>query len=39
MEKEIEKFPAIRDHNGLSVRPDGAGFIVGQNRCRRKDRI
>ena len=23
-EKEIEKFPAIRDHNGLSVRPDAA---------------
>lgn len=30
MEKEIEKFPAIRDHNGLSVRPDGAGFIAGK---------
>ena len=22
--------PAIRDHNGLSVRPDGAGFIAGK---------
>ena len=30
MEKEIEKFPAIRDNNGLSVRPDGAGFIAGK---------
>ena len=30
MEKEIEKFPAIRDHNGLSVLPDGAGFIAGK---------
>ena len=30
MEKEIGKFPAIRDHTGLSVRPDGAGFITGK---------
>ena len=29
-EKEISKFPAIRDHTGLSVRPDGAGFITGK---------
>ena len=27
---EIESFPGVRDHTGLSVRPDGAGFVTGK---------
>ena len=27
---EIEAFPGVRDHTGLSVRPDGAGFVTGK---------
>ncbi len=30
MKNQEELFPAIRDHTGLSVRPDSSGFITGK---------
>ena len=30
IKEEIENFPGVRDHTGLSVRPDGTGFICGK---------
>ncbi|MCG8547867.1 MAG: FAD-binding oxidoreductase [Alphaproteobacteria bacterium] len=31
IQAEIEVFPGIRDHTNMSVRPEGAGYIVGQS--------
>lgn len=30
VQSEIETFPGVRDHTGMSVRPEGAGYIVGK---------
>lgn len=30
IQDDIEPFPGIRDHTGLSVRPDSTGFITGK---------
>ena len=30
IQEDIETFPGIRDHTGISIRPDGAGFVTGR---------
>ncbi len=30
IQNEIEPFPAIRDHTGISIRQDGTGFLAGK---------
>ena len=36
IQEELEHFPGVRDHTGLSVRPDGAGFICGKTAAGKK---